>query len=140
MKKVILILSCVVLVSGMGSESYAELGDTGADLIYTPVAPCRIIDTREPGGGGGPIAGNATRNFVVVGTTGFESQGGNVGGCGIPEDATSVMINFIAVTPLTGGHLRAWPYGGSMPNASIVNFVPGLNIANGLIQPICELA
>jgi hypothetical protein len=25
-----------------------------------------------------------------------------------------------------------------MPNASIINFVPGLNIANGLIQPICH--
>jgi len=25
-----------------------------------------------------------------------------------------------------------------MPNASIINFVPGLNIANGLIQPICN--
>jgi len=25
-----------------------------------------------------------------------------------------------------------------MPNASIVNFVPGFNIANGLIQPICD--
>jgi len=25
-----------------------------------------------------------------------------------------------------------------MPNASIVNFVPGFNIANGLIQPICN--
>jgi len=25
-----------------------------------------------------------------------------------------------------------------MPNASIINFVPGLNIANGLIQPICD--
>ena len=49
---------------------------------------------------------------MVTGTTGFESQGGHAGGCGIPEDATSVMINFIAVAPVTTGHLRAWPYGG----------------------------
>ena len=27
-----------------------------------------------------------------------------------------------------------------MPNASIINFVPGFNIANGLIQPICNPA
>ena len=137
MKKVILILGCAMLLLVMGDKGYAELGDTGADLIYTPVAPCRIIDTREPGAGGA-IPGLGTRNFVVVGTTGFESQGGHTGGCGIPEDATSVMINFIAVNPPTGGHLRAWPYGGTMPNASIINFVPGLNIANGLIQPICN--
>ena len=136
MKKVILALGCMVWL-GMGSQSHAALGDTGEDLIYTPVAPCRIIDTREPGAGG-PIPGNGTRDFVVVGATGFESQGGHAGGCGIPEDATSVMINFIAVGPVAAGHLRAWPYGGTKPNASIVNFGPGLNIANGLIQPICN--
>jgi len=106
MRKVILILGCVILVLGIGSQSFAALGDTGADLIYTPIAPCRIIDTREPGAGG-PIPGNGTRDFVVVGTTGFESQGGHSGGCGIPEDATSVMINFIAVASATSGHLRA---------------------------------
>jgi len=137
MKKVILALGCVMLVFGVGSESYADLGDTGADLIYTPVAPCRIIDTRESGSAG-PIAGGGTRNFVVVGTTGFGSQGGHTGGCGIPENATSVMINFVAVAPSTSGHLRAWPYGGTMPSASILNFGPGLNIANGLIQGICD--
>ena len=117
MKKAILTLGCVMLAFGVGSESYADLGDTGADLIYTPVSPCRIIDTREAGG---PIAGGDTRNFVVVGTTGFGSQGGHTGGCGIPEDATSVMINFIAVAPVTTGHLRAWPYGGlcRMPRSS----------------------
>ena len=92
MKEVILILSCVMLVLGMGNEAYAVLGDTGADLVYTPVAPCRIIDTREPGAGGA-IPGNGTRDFMVTGATGFESQGGHTGGCGIPEDATSVMIN-----------------------------------------------
>ena len=137
MKKVILTLVCVMLILGMGSQSYADLGDTGADLIYTPVSPCRIIDTRVAGG---PIAGGYTRNFLVVGATGFDSQGGNPGGCNIPEDATSVMVNFIAVGPPTGGHMRAWPYGGSMPNASIINFVPGVNIANGLIQPVCNPA
>ena len=138
MKRVIGVLG-VMLVLWMGSEGFADLGDTDSDLVYTPVTPCRIIDTREPGAGG-PIAGGATRNFMVAGTTGFDSQGGNTGGCGIPENATSVMINFIAANPSTGGHLRAWPYGGSMPNASIVNFGPGLNIANGLIQPICNPA
>ena len=137
MKNVILILGCVMLVLGMGGKVYAEIGDTGTDLIYTPVAPCRIIDTRNAGG---PIAGNATRNFLVAGTTGFESQGGHTGGCGIPDDATSVMINFIAVGGTTSGHLRAWPFGGTKPDASIVNFGPGQNIANGLIQSVCNPA
>ena len=130
MKKVILVLGCMVWL-GMGSQG-------NADLAFTPVTPCRIIDTR----GSGPIVMGTTRDFLVTGTTGFDSQGGNLGGCGIPDDATSVMINFIAVGPTAPGDLRAWPFGGVMPNASIINFasVPGLNIANGLIQPICNPA
>ena len=135
MKKVILILGCAMVVLGMGSEAYAELGDTDADLVYSSVTPCRIIDTREAGG---PIAGGYTRNFMVAGTEGFVAQGGHTGGCGIPENATSVMVNFIAIGPTASGHLRAWPYAGSMPAASIINFAPGAIVANGLIQPICD--
>ena len=37
--------------SGLGPYN---LGDTQADLVYTPVTPCRIIDTRRAGG---PIGG-----------------------------------------------------------------------------------
>src|SRR5436305_7260753 len=49
------------------------LGDPQSDLIFVPVAPCRIIDTRLAGGA---IGANATRAFLVTGTTGFEAQGG----------------------------------------------------------------
>ena len=130
MKKIFLIVGFVLLL-GIANESFAD------DLVFTAVTPCRIIDTRQ---GGGPIPGGSKRDFLVIGTTGFTFQGGNSAGCGIPEDATSVMVIFIAVEPVTSGHLRAWPYGGTMPNASIVNFGAGQNIANGLIQPICNPA
>ncbi len=43
------------------------------DLVFTPVTPCRIIDTRLAGG---PIAGGTTRNFAVAGAAGFAAQGG----------------------------------------------------------------
>src|SRR5512139_489016 len=99
MKNATLILCCVMLVLVTGNNGYAELGETGADLIYTPVAPCRIIDTRPTSGGPGPIPGGTTKDFLVTGTTDFTSQGGNPAGCGIPENATSVMINFIAINP-----------------------------------------
>ena len=52
------------------------------------------------------------------------------------------MINFVAVGPLGPGHLRAWEFGQTPPNASIINYtnVAGLNIANGVIVPIAGLA
>jgi len=104
------------------------LGDSANDLVYTPVAPCRIIDTRLAGG---PIVPGAPRNFFAAGT------------CGVPfGPATSVFINFVAVGPAGPGDLRAFAFGAAPPNASIINYsnVPGLNIANGVAVPICNPA
>jgi hypothetical protein len=74
----------------------------------------------------------------------FQAQGGNAGGCGVPLGATepmaaAVMINFVAVGAVGPGHLQAWAYGQSMPNAAILSFSdvqPQLNIANGVVVPI----
>jgi hypothetical protein len=114
------------------------LGDGPRNLVLTPIAPCRIIDTRIAGG---TLAAGAARDFFVAGSTGFESQGGAAGGCGVPlGDTAAVVINFVAVAPAGPGNLRAWPFGAAMPNASIVNYaaVGGLNIANGLVVPLCR--
>jgi len=116
-----------------------NLGDSQADLVYTPVTPCRIIDTRLVGG---PIAGGATRSFRVTGTD-LSAQGGSATGCGIPSGpATAAVINFVAVNPAGPGDLRITPFGTPMPTASIVNYaaVPGLNIANGPAVTICDPA
>jgi len=115
------------------------LGDTDADLVFTPVSPCRIVNTTVTGS---PIPANATRSFFVNGSAAgtFESQGGTAGGCGIPDDATSVEMNFIAVGPTGSGDFRAFPFGSAAPLASVINYanVGGLNIANGLAQPVCD--
>jgi hypothetical protein len=116
-----------------------NLGDSQADLVYTPVAPCRIIDTRLAGG---PIAGGTGRNFRVTGTD-LSAQGGSATGCGIPfGPATAAVINFVAVNPRGPGDLRITPFGTPMPTASILNYaaVSGLNIANGPAVTICDPA
>src|SRR5439155_14966640 len=69
------------------------LGDSAADLVYTPVTPCRILDTRIVGG---PIAAGGQRNFLVTGTN-LSGQGGSATGCGVPTAATAAVINFVAV-------------------------------------------
>ena len=131
-----LALVSVTSVFGQDAGPYA-VGDTGADLVYTPVIPCRIIDTRLAGG---MLLAATTRSFLVTGTAGFETQGGHVGGCAVPDGATAVMLNFIAVEAAGPGDLRAWPYGQAAPLASIVNYasVTGLNIANGVMVPLCD--
>jgi hypothetical protein len=114
-----------------------NLGESGANLVYTPLTPCRIIDTRIAGG---LLTPGAPRSFFVVGTAGFETQGGLAGGCGVPTSATAVMINFVAVDPAGPGNLRAFPFGQSQPLASIINYaaISGLALANGVLVPTCD--
>jgi Chaperone of endosialidase len=123
--------------TGEGGLGLSSLGDTQADLVYTPISPCRIIDTRVAGG---PIAAGYARSFKVTGDTTF--QGGK--NCGIPfGPATSAMINFVAVNGTAPGDLRVTPFGTPMPEASILNWaggVPGLNLANGLAVALCNPA
>lgn len=126
-----------------GEAVTSALGDTSADLVYTPVTPCRAFDTRDAGGVLGP---GVPRSFVVAGTDGFEAQGGKAGGCGVPlGPASAVVVNLVAVGPSGMGHLRAWPADESSvpPMASVLNFgnVSGLNaLANGIVLPICDHA
>ena len=138
-------LSIVVIAVSVGSlggatVAHAWLGASGADLVYTPVPPCRIVDTRAAAGG--PIVPGVQRDFLVNGTTGFEAQGGTAGGCGIPDGATAAMLNLVAVNPAGRGDLRAWPFGQAEPSASIINYaaVTGLNLANGVVLPLCDAA
>ena len=110
-----------------------------SDLVYTPLTPCRIIDTRIAGG---PIAGGSTRNFLVAGG-GLTAQGGPDAGCGIPfGPATAAVINFVAVGPAGAGDLRQTPFGTPVPLASFLNYVnsgiPNDNRANGSVTTICD--
>jgi hypothetical protein len=127
-------------VERRGEGLLAPLGEPPPETIYTPIAPCRIIDTRV---GGGVLAASSQRNFYVAGSTGFPAQGGNAGGCGVPYGlAKAAIVNFVAVNPAGPGNLRGWAFGGVMPSASILNYaaIPGLNIANGLVVPLCDPA
>jgi hypothetical protein len=125
--------------TGAGGLGPKLLGDSQADLVYTPVTPCRIIDTRIAGG---QIAEGTTRNFRVTGS-GFAGQGGVAGSCGVPVGpATAAVINLVAVAPAGAGDLRVTPFGTALPTASIINYaaIAGLNIANGPVITICNPA
>jgi hypothetical protein len=120
----------------------SALGDSTNDLLFVPLPPCRIIDTRSSSGG--KMAAGETRNFQVAGTTEFGPQGGTLGGCGVPAGsaepaAAAIMVNLVAVDPAGKGNLAAWAFGQPAPSAASINYAllnPAMNIANGLIVPI----
>jgi hypothetical protein len=119
------------------------IGDSSAQLVYTPVTPCRIIDTRP---GAVPLQPGSVRNFRVTGI-GLDVQGGSASGCNVPMGpATAAVINFVAVSPSGAGNLRAWAYSTppvGPPGSSVINYTPvpgaALNLANGMVVAICDL-
>jgi len=121
-----------VNASSSKSQSTVKFGELGRDLVYTPVAPCRILDTRNVAAGA--IAANSTRNFVAFGVSSFASQGGSATNCGVnPLAATAVAINLTAVTPAAAGYATAYPFGTAQPLAASVNYAAGAIVNNALI-------
>jgi hypothetical protein len=129
MKKLILAVTALVTMS---NSSFAQLGSTDKDLVYTPVTPCRVLDTRTSQGGTGAIAANSSKHFKVWGQTSFAAQGGSATNCGLTagSDVAAVAMNFTVVTPAAGGFITAYPFGGALPVAATVNFQVG-DIARG---------
>jgi hypothetical protein len=92
---------------------------------YTPITPCRIVDTRS--GGGGTMASLEDRAFSVQGV------------CGVPAGAKAVALNVTVVATQTtsaAGFLTLYPTGVARPNVSTINFVKGDVVANGAIVPL----
>lgn len=111
------------------------LGALGNDLVYTPIAPCRILDTRSTAAGA--IAANNTRSFVAINASNFTNQGGSATNCGtLGLAATAVAINLTAVTPSGAGYATAFPFGTAQPLAASVNYASGDIVNNALIVQI----
>ena len=125
----------VVAVSGLGPGPLSAASNTvtptdgsvpGA-ARYVAVVPCRVVDTRVAGGA---LASGVERDFAVTGSGSLASQGGAVGGCGVPVGAVAVEASVTAVAPSGVGYARLWPAGSSMPNATFLNFGRGQAVTN----------
>lgn len=120
------------LASASGTKT---LGALGNDLVYTPIPPCRIVDTRNTAAGA--ISANSTRSFVSVNAANFVSQGGSATNCEtLGVAATAVAINLTAVTPTGAGYATAYPFGTAQPLAASVNYTAGAIVNNALIVQI----
>ena len=132
------VVAKTLIPTGEGKASLLQpkaLGDTSDDLVYTPVVPCRIVDTRNAGGA---IGASSSRDFKVwVSSGGFTAQGGSATNCNIPANPTAVVLNITAVTPAGAGNFIAYPTG-SPTFTSVLNYQSGENaLANGAIVPAC---
>ncbi len=114
-------------------------GDADTDLVFFPVTPCRLFDTRLAVGALSP---GVVRTFGVNGAPGspgnLSPQGGAASDCGVPVDPAAVAVTLAAVTPSGAGNIRAWAAGGAVPTASAINYSTALPaLANTTIIPVC---
>jgi hypothetical protein len=95
---------------------------------YHTVAPCRLVDTRQPPGPtGGPALGSGTpRTFAVAGA------------CGVPATAVAAAINLTAVSPSAAGNLTVFPAGTFQSSTSNFNFAAGQTRSNNAVVQLAQ--
>jgi hypothetical protein len=120
-----------VLFVSLAGDAFATVDTTG--LVYTPITPCRIVDTRVTGT---PFAAKETRTFQ---TNGAATQGG--GACtvysGTIPSALSLNVTVDATSlgnPAQTGFLSLLPVAGA--GTSWMNFFGGETIANAGVATI----
>jgi hypothetical protein len=116
-----------------------QLGQITGDLVYFPVAPCRLYDSRIATAVGlvGPMAPNTTRNISV--NDSLAGQGGNAAGCdaGLNNDPPALAITLTAISPTGPGNLRTFPAGDPVPLAATLVYNTGLLTSTGTVTPSC---
>jgi hypothetical protein len=99
------------------------LGDANADFAYTPVTPCRLVETRNGGTAvyhaGGPFSAGQIRTYAV--------QGGN-GNCvtQLPPglNPTAVVLQVFGIpTTGTSGDIEILPQGATFGNTATMVYL-----------------
>lgn len=124
----------------------------GATQRYAPITPCRFVNGLNAADrvGASPNS-TVTRYYRVRGnlSTDFVSQGAAAtapSGCGVPSNATAVMVNLTVADPSGEGDLSVDPAHLAQPSqTSVLNYTfvhtppyGAKNLANGLIVPLCD--
>ena len=95
---------------------------------YFPVSPGRVLDTRDGTGTGGvvdPIGPDEVLDLKVTNVAGVPATG-----------VTAIALNVTATNASADSHLKVWPAGSPQPDASNLNFTPGISIPNLVIARV----
>jgi hypothetical protein len=113
----------VLAIPFVAAGAFSRPAQAQTGLQYFAVTPCRAVDTRAANP---PIVqASIFRGFTIKGV------------CGIPASAKAVSLNLTIVGPSADGFFSLWPFGGSFPVVSTINFAAGEPaIANGAIVPL----
>ena len=93
--------------------------------VWIPVTPARLADTRSTGE---TVDGRFRAAGLVPGGQFVEIDIAGRGG--VPENASSAVVNVTAIRPSATGFLTVFPCTETRPNASSVNYTTGVNLPN----------
>lgn len=85
---------------------------------FAPIAPCRLVDTRDTAT---PLTPDADLALAVVDS------------CGIEAAASAVALSVTVTDATSDGFVTVWPGSGARPLASALNFAAGETRTNGTI-------
>jgi len=98
---------------------------TGGGATFHGLRPTRTVDSRTGAGGWlDPLGPREDRGFVVRG----------VGG--VPDSATSVVMNVTVTNATSNSFVSAFPTGAAIPITSNLNFATGQTISNLVSSPV----
>ncbi len=111
-----------VYVPNNGDNTVSVIAGANATALQlVPVAPCRLVDTRNSS----PIQGGTSMAFNVP----------QLGNCGIPSTAAAYSLNITVIPHGPLGYLTLWPTGLDQPVVSTMNSFDGRIKANAAIVP-----
>ena len=105
---------------------------SNSGALFYPTDPARVLDTRNPRNGGGAIP-NGQLNQRLAGV----AADINTGTEHLPAGASAIAYNLTATDTTSAGHLRVYPAGKPLVDASAINWPgPGYTRANGSVVEI----
>jgi PKD-like domain len=112
----------VVCIGAAGSASIPVL-PAGSSLLFFPVTPCRLADTRLAVGplGGPALAPSEVRLLKATNS------------CNIPSGALGVSMNVTVTQPAASGFLAAYPGTATYPGTSTLSFRAGQTRADATV-------
>lgn len=112
-----------VIVDVMGY--FPSLGE------FAPLSPARLLDTRP----GQPTIDGLGPKGAIVGPTSINIDVLGRGGVALSR-VSAVVMSVTVAQPSAAGHVRVWPAGAAMPNASAVNFPAGRTVPNLVVAKL----
>ena len=107
------------IAAGAAGITPATVGaDSAGPAAFTPVLPCRLVDTRHD-----------HPQQVAAGTIRLQVTGA----CGVPAGASAVAVTVVATNTAAAGYVTVYPSSAAAPLASTLNYTAADTRANGTI-------